>query len=225
MKQISAVIFDMDGTIIDSEPLWQRAEISGFKRVGVSLTVEDCKQTIGVRIDQVVEHWYRKFPWPEVSLDAVRESILDGVCFLMSTEGTPKSGVPEAIALLRERGLPLAIASASYQRIIETALRKLGIFDAFSVIHSAEFEKLGKPDPAVYLTTAKKLGVEPERCLVFEDSLAGIRAAKAAGMTCVAVAEEATPFEAAQSIADYSLTSFADLARAPWFHLFDSERV
>lgn len=108
----------------------------------------------------------------------------------------------------------MALASASPQRLIDSNIEALDLAKYFTVQHSAEHEKAGKPDPAVFLTTAKRLRVNPENCLVFEDSLAGIRGAKAAGMFCVAVKEAATPFDEAQKLADYSLESLADFRRS-----------
>ena len=214
--KFKAVIFDLDGTLIDSEPLWQQAEIAVFGSVGVTLTVEDCKKTIGVRLDQVVKFWYDQFPWEGPSLDDVREQILEEMVFQIGQKGEAKPGVHEAINYFTSRGYPLGLASASFQKTIDATLKRLQLTESFAVVHSAQFELKGKPDPAVFLSAAKKLKVDPADCLVFEDSLNGIRAAKAAGMICVAVEEEATPFAEAQALADYSLHSFTELLQAPW---------
>ena len=216
MPKVDAVIFDMDGVLIDSEPLWQRAERQAFSEVGVELSSTDVLQTSGLRLDQVVEHWYREKPWNGATLEAVADAVLEKLMKSINEEGEGTAGSVAAIEFFASHRFPLAIASASYQNVIDTVVSKLGIADYFQVIHSAQFEKLGKPDPAVYVTTAKKLGVEPSRCLVFEDTLNGIRAAKAAGMICVAVREHMTSFEKAKELADYSLESFELLERAFW---------
>jgi len=214
--KFKAVIFDMDGTIIDSEPMWQQAEIAAFGSVGLKLTVEDCKKTIGVRIDQVVQFWYDQFPWQGVSLDEMRDQILAQMVRTIGEQGEAKAGVYEALDLLKGEGIPLALASASFMLTINATLERLKLVDTFRVVHSAQFEERGKPDPAVFLTTARKLGIAPADCLVFEDSLNGIRAAKAAGMACCAVREEATPFEEALELADFGLESFLHLPQAEW---------
>lgn len=218
MAKISAVIFDMDGTLINSEPLWHRAEIEGFAEIGVTLTTTDVLETVGVRLDQVVEYWRKKRPWSGASNKEVTDLVVEKLIALVVKEGEATAGSRAAIEYFHQRGVPLAIASASFEKIIKVVVEKLEIARFFQVIYSAEFEKLGKPDPAVYFTTAKKLELDPSRCLVFEDTLAGIKAAKAAGMTCVAVREHATPFERAKELADFALESFTDLPSAPWLN-------
>ena len=94
---------------------------------------------------------------------------------------------PELVRLLETLRLPLAVASSSPTSLIEVVLDHLDLREAFRVVVSAENERLGKPDPAVFLTAARRLGVAPGRCVVFEDSEAGVRAARAAGMVVVAL--------------------------------------
>jgi sugar-phosphatase len=101
-----------------------------------------------------------------------------------------KPGALHALSSCRERGLALAVASSSPRRLIEVAVDRLGLAAWFTVLHSGQEEAAGKPDPAVFLTTATLLGVDPGRCVVFEDSPAGVAAAVAAGMACVAVPEQ-----------------------------------
>lgn len=193
---IEAVIFDMDGVLLDSEPLWRRAEIAAFAAVGVTLTEDDCRRTMGRRIDEVVAHWHRERPWPDPDLDAVTDAVLDGVAALVAAEGVPLPGVAEAVALAEELGLARAVASSSPRHLIEVTLDRLDLADAFPVVHSAEDEAAGKPDPAVYLSTAATLGVAPAACVAIEDSLNGLRSARAAGMAVVAVPEAPLPADA-----------------------------
>lgn len=206
--QPRAVIFDMDGVLIDSEPLWRRAEIRCFGEVGLALTEDDCRQTMGRRIDEVVGHWYERRPWPDPHHGALVERIVDAVVALVEAEGEPMAGVHGAVDLVAGLGLPLAVASSSPRRLIDATLRRLGIADAFAVVHSAEDESLGKPHPGVYLTTAARLGVPAAGCVAIEDSVNGLRSAQAAGMRCLVVPEAPDPCFAT---ADAELSSLAAL--------------
>ncbi|MDO9515792.1 MAG: hexitol phosphatase HxpB [Syntrophales bacterium] len=182
-----AAIFDMDGVLIDSEPLWRRAEEEVFGSVGIALTKEMCLGTMGLRLDEVVAYWYQRFRWTGKSLQQVEEEVLSAMHKLISEEGKALRGVRETLARLQGADLMLAIASSSPLSLIEAVVHKLEIREFFQTLCSAEDDAFGKPDPAVYLRTAKRLAVDPRECLVFEDSLLGVRSAKSAGMIVVAV--------------------------------------
>lgn len=186
-RGIRAAVFDMDGLLIDSEPLWRRAEIGELRAVGVQVTEAMCHDTLGLRLDEAVAHWYRRFPWTSPAPEKVEARILDRVQRLIRDEGRPMDGVPTVLEALRGRGLRLAIASTSPAALIEAVVERLGIGSLFDVRCSAQDEERGKPDPAVYLRAAARLGLEPGACLAFEDSVNGVRAAVAAGMTVVAI--------------------------------------
>lgn len=186
---IKAVIFDMDGLLIDSEPFWQKAEIKIFKTVGINLTKEMCLQTVGLKINEVVLHWYNIQKWENKSLKKVELEIIKEVKQLILNQGKAMKGVSECLEYFKNKNLKIGLASSSYFELIEATLQKLQIKKYFEVIHSAEAEKFGKPAPDVYLTAAKKLKVEPKKCLVLEDSYNGILSGKNAGMKVVAVPE------------------------------------
>jgi len=184
---LKAVIFDMDGLLVDSEPLWRRAEQGVFPKVGIQLTAEMCMQTMGTRVDEVVRHWFKMKPWEGASLEEVEEEIMTSVVDLVRREGEPMEGVEYVLEFFRARGFRTALASSSSVRLIDAVVDKLGIREGFDVLQSAESELYGKPHPGVFLTTAEKLDVEPMSCLVFEDSFAGMIAGLAARMKVVAV--------------------------------------
>lgn len=209
---MKAAIFDMDGLLIDSEPLWQEAEITVFGTLGVPLTRELCRETMGVRLDGVVRHWYSKFPWRGESAEAVEARVLDEVSRLISERGELMPGVQETIDTLRAADFALAVASSSPMRLIRDALEQFDIIDLFSVLHSAELENEGKPDPAVYLTTMSRLGVDPKDCIAFEDSIMGVRAAKSSGARVIAVPDPSEISEPAFAIADHVLSSLLDFS-------------
>ena len=186
---MGAVVFDLDGLLIDSEPFWRQAEIEVFARVGLDLTESDVRQTMGLRIDDAVRHWWDRRPWTGACPVEVERAVTARVAELIATAGSPMPGALEAIDLCGRLSLPVAVCSGSYAMVIEAALARLGIAPSMSAWHSAEWEPLGKPHPGAYLTTAAKLGVDPTACLAVEDSFNGAISAKAARMRVVAVPE------------------------------------
>ncbi|WP_043760759.1 hexitol phosphatase HxpB [Aeromonas taiwanensis] len=208
---LAAVIFDMDGVLIDSEPFWQRAQMAVFSELGHPHTEEDCNSTIGVRIDQLVAHWYRLRPWSGPSQDEVVQRILDQVITLILAEGEPKAGVLEALDLIEAQGLKIGLATSSPFAMVDAVLGKLGIQDRFMAVHSAEVERFGKPHPDVYIHAAEKLGVDPVHCLAIEDSFTGLLAAKAASMTALIVPDPALVDDPRLAIANHELRSLAEL--------------
>ncbi|MEL6501546.1 MAG: hexitol phosphatase HxpB [Cyanobacteria bacterium J06623_1] len=213
---IEAVIFDLDGLLIDSEPLWQEAEIIIFERVDIALNSELCRQTQGLRIDEVVDYWYQRHPWTNLTKLEVEELIVNKVIELIQTKGKPLAGVEQVIAFVKSKDVKIALASSSALKIIQAALQTLGLIEVFTEVYSAESEVLGKPHPGVYLTTANKLGVSPQSCLALEDSLNGVLAAKAAQMKCIAIPEAIQQSNPQFAIADLTLTSLEKLDESAW---------
>ncbi|MES2642999.1 MAG: hexitol phosphatase HxpB [Myxococcota bacterium] len=191
-----AVIFDMDGVLVDSEPLWHLAEIEAFGAVGVALVTADCLETTGLRIDAVVDYWYARHPWPDRPREGVAADIVGRMVRLLGERAVAMPGAVEAVRFLRGQGLPLAVASSSPRVLIDAVVARLGLADAFTVLRSAEHEAHGKPHPAVYLATAAALGVDPRACVAIEDSGNGIRSAVAAGMFTIAVPDQPVAPEA-----------------------------
>jgi sugar-phosphatase len=188
---INAVIFDMDGMLTDSEPLWRIAAVDALNSVGVPITLQDAVETTGLRTDELVEHWYGVHPWPDPPRKVVEGEIETRVIELIRERSAPNPGVHEILALLSGAGYPLGIASSSASEVIATVLETLGVAHYFAVVQSAEHEPFGKPHPAVYIEAARRLGVPPVQCVAFEDSPNGVIAAKAARMQCVAVPDPA----------------------------------
>jgi HAD superfamily hydrolase (TIGR01509 family) len=186
-SMIQALIFDMDGVLVDSELFWRQAEQESFVLAGLHLTEEDCLKTTGLRIDEVVEHWYRQFPWERPSKAEIAEAIIGRVAELIRQEGTLLPGVDAALGFGLALGLRTALATSSPHVVIRAVLETFSLARHFDVIHSAQDEPNGKPHPGVYLTTAARLGVSPEVCVAIEDSPNGVLAARAAGMKCIAV--------------------------------------
>jgi HAD superfamily hydrolase (TIGR01509 family) len=209
-----ALIFDMDGVLIDSEPLWRRAEIETFGDVGLSLTDGDCRATQGLRIDEAVDYWFARSPWTGKSRELVAEAIVERVAELIRDEGAPMSGVHEALSEAKRRGYRLGLASSSSIRLIETVLERFDLREAFEAVHSAEEETFGKPHPSVYLSTAQTLSIDPRRCVAIEDSINGVVAALAAGMTCFAIPAPESRTDARFAVASRKLASLESLGEA-----------
>jgi sugar-phosphatase len=213
---ISVVIFDMDGVLIDSEPFWQESEIEAFGLLGLALTREMCMQTMGLRVDEVVEYWRRRHAFDGAPADTLEDAIIGGVVERILSKGEAKEGAAHALEFFRAKGLRVALASSSAYRLIGAVTERLGLSGEFEVVYSAEEEEYGKPHPGVYLSTARRLGVPPAECVAIEDSFNGVLAAKSARMKCVAVPEAAQRHDPRFSIADAVLDSLADLDEEVW---------
>lgn len=183
---MNAVIFDMDGVMINSEPLWQIAEKEVFSALGVNVNEEFCEFTKTMTTAEVTKFWYNKTPWKNKNLKEVERMVISRVTDLIEQRECKISGVKNFIARLHSKGFKLGIATNSPLEIVPVVLRQVGVANFFDAISSAEFEENGKPDPTIYLRTAKKLKVCLENCIVIEDSYSGMLAAKRAGMTVVA---------------------------------------
>ncbi len=186
---IEAVIFDMDGIIIDSEPFWRKAEMDVFKEVGITLTEEDCLKTLGFRIDEVEDFWFDQQPWPNRKRGEVSEKIVDQMVHYISSEGQAMKGVYHSLDLFESMDLPMAIASSSHMRLIEAVVERLDIGKYFKTLCSAESEEFGKPHPAVFISATKALDVAPDKCLIIEDSPSGVIAARASKAKVIAIPE------------------------------------
>lgn len=211
---LSATLFDLDGLLIDSEVLWHKAEVEIFGALGVPLGESDSRSTKGMFVDEVVEYWYSRYPWPDASTSTVVEMLLNRVGDLVESEGRLMPGALHALDLTGDRG-PLALASSTPMELIIRCLKHFGLFDRFTSIHSAEHEPYGKPHPGVFLSAALSLDVTPQACLVLEDSAAGVIAARAGNMSVVAVPEPADLYQPAFALADLVLESLDELS-ATW---------
>ena len=197
-----AAIFDMDGLLIDSEPYWKIAEKTVFSQLGLNLSDELLRQVMGFRLSEVVQYWYQYQPWSNPDFKKTEHDILNCVKKLIIDHAEAMTGVYEVLEKLASENYKLALASSSSMSLIDVVVDKLVIRKYFEVLWSAEFEPYGKPHPGIFITTAQKLNIAPTDCIVFEDSINGVIAAKAARMSCIAIPEEATFINPQFAIAD-----------------------
>ena len=206
---IKAIIFDMDGVLIDSEPFIREAAVRMFAERGLTVQPEDFLPFTGAGEDRFiggVAEVYNFTLDPQRDKDRTYEIYGEIVKGLLH----PLPGVHEFIAKARSRGLKLAVASAADRVKVEINLREMGISPAtFDAVVTGSDVAHKKPDPEIFLTAAKKMDVEPSACLVCEDAVNGIKAARAAGMRCLGINTSFTPDELQ---ADWHA---ANLAEAP----------
>ncbi len=196
----------MDGLLLESESHWRTAEQEASDELGLGFTDVDFRKTMGVRMRDVAHIWFGWKPWDGPSPDEVADRVVARVIELIAGS-EPLPGVIRTLELCAESGLRVALCSSSDDVLINAAVQSLGIDDRFEITHSAEHDEFGKPHPAPYLSTAQKLGVDPARCLAFEDSVNGCLSAKSAGMTLVAVPDESSIGSASFGFADVVLES------------------
>ena len=211
-RQILAAIFDMDGLLIDSEPLWDRYELEVMASLGVDITRRnELPDTLGLRIDMVVDLWYAQQPWSGPDRREVTERIISRALSLVEEERPLLPGVRDALALCKAQGLKVGLASASPLHMLEKVLAMFELTDSFDALASAGTLAYSKPHPQVYLDCAAKLGVDPLTCVALEDSVNGMIASKAARMRSIVVPEEENRQDPRYALADVKLTSLAEL--------------
>ncbi len=187
MKTYKAIIFDMDGVLINSEPLWKIAETEILTSLGVPVTEEQIHNTSAMSVKGICEYWYNLHPWEGTSFEEVENIIVARVIELISKHDTKLPGVTEILEYFKKLGLKIGLATNSSHDIIKVVLTKCEIKQYFDFLASAKDVENGKPAPDVYLFAAKNLNTEPKHCLVFEDSVVGVQAANSAGMDVIAL--------------------------------------
>ena len=216
---IDTVIFDMDGLLVDTEPLWIIAMQDVLATVGVTITPELAAQTTGLRTVEVVDYWYDYFQWKGKSKEQVSAEIMEAVTGQVLQRGKPMEGVHYILEFFKGRGLKIGLASSSPLDFIHFVLDHFRLEPYFQAVASAEHEPYGKPHPAVYLSCAQSLGSNPLNCLAFEDSINGTIAAKAARMKVVAVPEVHNRQNPKYILADLKLDKLSDFTEMHFEHL------
>lgn len=187
-RDIDAVVFDLDGLLVDSEPLQAWAWDAYARRFGTTLTDEVLARMLGLRAVDASRIFVEMLGLPVAADVAMRER---DELFLAAVPGriAPHRGAAELVAALRERGVPLALATSGHRRYVDLALASAGLGASFDIEVTGDQVERGKPHPDIYVRAAELLGAPAERCLALEDAPNGVRAALAAGMICFAIPE------------------------------------
>jgi beta-phosphoglucomutase len=184
---IEAIIFDMDGVLVDSEPIHTEIEKRQFKMNGISISDEDHRHFMGTAADAMWKKIAELHVLPIPIEELIEQNRNESFRFFSELAEIPvMPGLIDLLEKLQKKNYPMAVASSSFPEIIDLILIKSGLKEYFQVIVSGEEAGKSKPEPDVFLLAAQKLGVKSENCLVIEDSFNGIKAAHAAGMSCVA---------------------------------------
>ena len=208
---IKAVIFDMDGVIIDSEPVHLKLEQELFKELGLNIGEEEHITFVGSTSHYMWDNVRTKFNLSNTLEELVNKDRNKYLDYLNSSENLkPIQGIPELIKNLYKKDLSLAVASSSPINIIQIVVNNLKIDKYFKEIVSGDFVEKSKPNPDIFLYAAKNLGVDPKECVVIEDSSNGLKAAKNAGMKCVGYLNEGSGSQDLSS-ADLIIDSFNDI--------------
>lgn len=205
--RLNTVIFDMDGLLIDSEPLWHEAADEVFKQYGVSLSDEQYKTTTGLRTREFVQWWFRQFNIGDDELAKAENKIIEIVIHKVQQRGTIMPGVDYIFKFFKQKQFKIGLATSSPQNLINVVVAITGIGNYLDATASAGDLPYGKPHPQVYLDCANKLQVHPHECICFEDSFNGMIAAKAARMTCVIVPHHSQAKDERWGAADLKLSS------------------
>lgn len=184
---LTTAIFDMDGLLIDSEPLWQEAGLEEMSRFGIQLTDVQYHASTGLRTPEWVDHWFHYFQIDLSHAPSTIRNIEDNALLKIKARGKALEGVEPILQFFRSKGFKIGLASSSPMRLIREVVSMLGIEKYLDQLTSAEGLPYGKPHPQVFIECAQQLHSKPNQCVVFEDSFNGMIAAKAAKMKCVVI--------------------------------------
>lgn len=210
--RFKAIIFDMDGLLVESESVWAVAESDLLDVRGLALTQEKREQLVGLRLDEFMVKLCQIYPTLQESPVALGQELTERMLQYIPTRVHAQPGAHELVRWVAEQQLPRAIASSSPLSIIDATMEAMGWSEIFTLRCTADDDARGKPAPDVYLRAAKLLGVDPADCLTLEDSPNGSRAAVAAGMTCYAVPDRThTRPDVLRTITPYVFDSLHDV--------------
>jgi HAD superfamily hydrolase (TIGR01509 family) len=203
-----AVVFDMDGLLLDTETLWHEAETELFARHGEAFTWDDRMAVMGTSFAMTADYFVRRLRRPTEEGPGLVQEMIELMHALVRRAVEARPGAVELVKRLRADAVPLGLASNSPRFLVDDALATAGLADAFDAIVTSDDVEHAKPAPDIYLLACERLGVEPADALALEDSASGVTAAKAAGLTVIGVPQFA---EADVSAADRVVDSLEEL--------------
>jgi HAD superfamily hydrolase (TIGR01509 family) len=204
---LQAVLWDMDGTLVDSEPVWARVQLDLLTSLGAIWTVEDCVNLVGSDLGDAVKAWMARIPEGAIEPEELAERMYGEVVRSLKEEVVFRPGAVELLQALNAEGIPCALVSASHRVMIDAVLAHLPP-DLYDVIVAGDEVTHGKPHPEPYLTAARELGVDPADCIVIEDSPGGTASGTAAGAFVIAVPQWVTIPDAPRRLVAKSLEPF-----------------
>lgn len=205
--QLNTVIFDIDGLLIDSEPLWNAAAEEVLRDYGVNLTEEQYKTTTGLRTKEFVQWWFGYYQIGESEHTRAEKKIVQSVLKKIENQAQIMPGLAYIFDFFHKKNFKIGLATSSPQELIDLVIKMTGIGEYLHATSSAEDLPFGKPHPQVYLNCAEKMNAVPSACICFEDSFNGLIAAKAARMKCVVVPHYSQLKDERWGAADLKLSS------------------
>lgn len=213
------MIFDMDGLLIDSEPLWQEAGQEILSQYNITLTDQQYLSSTGLRTPEWIDYWFSYF---NVDKENAQQAILrieETAQEKIKQKGIAMPGVEYTMEFFRKRNFRVGLASSSPMRLIEMVVDKLSIRSYLHTITSAETLPYGKPHPQVFISCAEQLQSAPASCIVFEDSFNGMIAAKAAKMKCVVIPHAAAYNDLQWNAADLKIKDLMEFSEEKFISL------
>ena len=181
---MKAVIFDMDGVIIDSEPIHFEVDMQTMREFGVNISKDELNKYVGTTNEYMLNDLINKYKIQKSIKEILEYKMELTIRRIKETKINAISGIPELLISLKHNNIKTAIGSSSPKELIITVIEKFQLGKYFDCIVSGDEVKEGKPKPDIYLEVSKRIGVNPEECIVIEDSRNGVLAAKNAGMKC-----------------------------------------
>lgn len=214
LKDIEAVLFDLDGSLVDSMGIWKEIDIAYLGRYNIPLPEGLQGEIEGMSFSETACYFKEKFRLSE-DVEQIKKDWNDMAWDKYTHQVPLKDGAREFVEYCRENGIRLGIATSNSRLLVENVMGVHGILDFFDTIVTGCDVKKGKPAPDVYLEAARQCKVMPKRCLVFEDIVPGIMAGKAAGMKVCAVADEYSRHQEKEKreLSDYFITDYLDIMK------------
>ncbi len=210
-------IFDMDGLLLDTEPLWGKSMLKIARQYDVPVKEDFFKYTTGLRIYEVTDFWKHKFPWPgKISSREMADEILEDIIAESKKHATILPGVIDCLEWLKRKDIAIGVATSSPMHMLNELIDHFGLLPYFKVLTSADTALFGKPHPDVYLQCAHALNQAPWNCVAFEDSVNGMISAKAARMKVVVVPHTAKFNDKEFGLADVKLRSLTFFNEVVW---------
>lgn len=213
LKGIEAVIFDLDGTLVDSMWVWGAIDEEDFKRHGHPVPEGLQASISGMSFTETAEYIKRTYPFFTETVEELKSNWSRMAEEAYKTRVMLKPGAYKFLEYIKQQGIRTGVASSNFIGLVETVLDARGVREMFDSVHTSCEVAHGKPEPDIYLLVADELGVKPEHCLVFEDILEGIQAGRRAGMRTCAIADTASAaiWEEKCKLADYGILDYTEL--------------